>query len=211
MKKTTKKKSAKPRLVRDYNNTKRRQKSELNKQKIIQMYVDMLVKANGEEVPLQMLAKKSKISLRTLFRFFGDKKSLNQEIENYTTKYFSDVAESVRTMSFADYAAYTYRIFDKYEKLLIAYLLTNFGQKSRQIFRMKFYTLLLEKIETELNLGPQGSLSKEQQMKLKMLVVMVNSRLWKDMRDSFGHSGEEMADAVHWAIKTLLEDIAKNK
>ena len=71
MKKATKKKSVK--TVRDYNNTKRREKAEINKQKIIQLYVEMLVKANGDDVPLQLLAKKSKISLRTLFRFFGRK------------------------------------------------------------------------------------------------------------------------------------------
>ncbi|MBY0451519.1 MAG: TetR/AcrR family transcriptional regulator [Bdellovibrionaceae bacterium] len=208
MKKTTKKKTAKP--VRDYNNTKRREKAELNKQKIIQLYVDMLVKANGDDVPLQLLAKKSKISLRTLFRFFGDKESLNQEIENFTTVYFSTIEERLQSMSFAEYAEFTYKVFDQYEKLFIAYLLTSFGQKSREVFRIKFYGLLLEKIQKELSLPPVNSLQRDYQMRMKVIVTLLNARLWKDMRDSFDHSGAEMAASIRWLVETLLADLKKN-
>ncbi len=208
MKKTNKKKSVK--TVRDYNNTKRREKAEINKQKIIQLYVDMLVKANGDDVPLQLLAKKSKISLRTLFRFFGDKDSLNQEIENFTTVYFSQIEERMQSMKFAEYAEFTYKIFDQYEKLFIAYLLTNFGQKSREVFRIKFYGLLLEKIQKELLLPPINSLQRDYQMRMKLIVTLLNARIWKDMRDSFDHSGAEMAASIRWLIETLLSDLKKN-
>jgi AcrR family transcriptional regulator len=208
MKKTVKKKSIKP--VRDYNNAKRREKAEINKQKIIQLYVDMLVKANGDDVPLQLLAKKSKISLRTLFRFFGDKDSLNQEIENFTTAYFSTIEERLQTMSFAEYAEFTYKVFDQYEKLFIAYLLTSFGQKSREVFRIKFYGLLLGKLQKELSLPAISSLQREYQMRMKVIVTLLNARLWKDMRDSFDHSGAEMAASIRWLIETLLADLKKN-
>lgn len=208
MKKTVKKKSAK--TVRDYNNTKRREKAELNKQKIIQLYVDMLVKANGDDVPLQLLAKKSKISLRTLFRFFGDKESLNKEIENFTTTYFSAIEERLQSMSFAEYAEYTYKVFDQYEKLFIAYLLTSFGQKSREVFRVKFYNLLLEKIQKELSLPSVNTLPRDVQMRMKLIVTLLNARIWKDMRDSFDHSGAEMAASVRWLIETLLADLKKH-
>ncbi len=196
--------------VRDYNNTKRREKVDLNKQKIIQLYVEMLVKAAGEDVPLQMLAKKSKISLRTLFRFFGDKDSLNQEIENYMTQHFQTIGVRMQSMSFADYAAFTYQVFDEYEKLFIAYLATNFGQKSRQILRQKFYQLLMQKIEQELSLGSLGSMNSAQQMKLKIIIALINSQIWKDLRDSFQHTGAEMADAVKWAVQALLDDFKRS-
>lgn len=209
MDKVTKLKKTKTRVtkkVRDYNNSKRREKVDMNKQKIIQLYVDLLVQANGEDIPLQALAKKSKISLRTLFRFFGDKESLNQEIENYMTHYFESAQQNMQAMSFAAYAEFAYQVFDQYEKMFLAYLLTNFGQRSRQIFRQKLYEMLVKKIQHELSLG---TASVEQQKKMRLIVVLINSQIWKDMRDSFGVSGTEMSATIRWAVETLIADLKK--
>ena len=202
-------KSKKPKIskkpTREYNNSSRAEKSLLNRQKIIELYVNLLLENNGQDVPLQVLAKKSKISMRTLFRFFGDKESLNSEIEAYIGQYLSSVSENLEKMNTADYAAYSYEVFDRYEKLFKVYLLTDFGQKSRLLFRRKFTDMLVKKIELELKLNPGSA----DLMKIHFVASLINAHLWKDVKDSFGISGQSIAATVKWAVQNLLNDIKK--
>ncbi|MBY0553606.1 TetR/AcrR family transcriptional regulator [bacterium] len=197
----------KPKKARDYNNDKRSEKSNLNRQKIIELYVNLLVEANGQDVPLQMLAKKSKTSMRTLFRFFGDKESLNNEIDNYLGQYLSSVSDNLNKMKFEEYSEYSFKVFDQYEKLFKAYLYTNFGQKSRLLFRKKFNDLLVQKVSHEIGINPNP----EELMKIYFVVSLVNANIWKDIKDSFEVSGTDISATIRWATETLLSNIKSQK
>jgi AcrR family transcriptional regulator len=186
---------------RGYNNSKRSEKSLMHRQQIIELYVNLLVDGNGQDVPLQVLAKKSGISLRTLFRFFGDKETLNQEIDNYLTQYLTSASENLNKMNFANYAEYSFTVFEQYERLFKAYLYTDFGQKSRALFRKKFNSLLLEKIKNE-----EQKDSSERHLQELLIVSLINAHLWKDIKDSFGVSGTQMAPTIRWAVETLLQN-----
>ncbi len=204
MTKSKKAKTAKPKKSpRDYDNASRAEKSLLSRQKIIELYVNLLIENNGQDVPLQVLAKKSKISMRTLFRFFGDKDSLNLEIENYLGKYLSSVSENLEKMATADYAEYSFKVFDQYEKLFKVYLVTDFGQKSRLVFRKRFNEMLVKKIQAELQIDP----SPEELLKIHFVVSLINAQIWKDVKDSFGLSGGSIAATVKWAVQILLKEI----
>lgn len=197
----------KPKKARDYNNDKRSEKSNLNRQKIIELYVNLLVEANGQDVPLQMLAKKSKTSMRTLFRFFGDKESLNNEIDNYLGQYLNSVSDNLNKMKFDEYSEYSYKVFDQYEKLFKAYLYTNFGQKSRLLFRKKFNDMLVQKVSHEMGIEPNPS----ELMKIYFVVSLVNANIWKDIKDSFEVSGTDISSTIRWATETLLNNIKSQK
>ena len=197
------KKAKKP--AREYNNSIRAEKSLLNRQKIIELYVNLLLEKNGQDVPLQVLAKKSKISLRTLFRFFGDKESLNSEIESYLGQYLTSVSENLERMNTAEYAEYAFKVFDQYERLFKVYLVTDFGQKSRLVFRRKFTEMLVQKIKAELQLQP----SSEELVKINFVASLINAHIWKDVKDSFGLSGQEIAGTVKWAVQNLLKELKK--
>lgn len=199
--KKNKKTSSKKNTTREYNNAKRSEKSLLHRQQIIELYVNLLVEGGGQDVPLQVLAKKSKTSLRTLFRFFGDKETLNQEIDNYLTQYLASASANLEKMDLADYAEYSYRVFDEYERLFKAYLYTDFGQKSRALFRKKFNSLLLEKIKDQAL--PDNAARSLQNL---LIVSLINAHLWKDIKDSFAVSGTELAPTVRWAVETLLRN-----
>ena len=204
--KARKKTKASAKKNRSYDNRNRSEKSNLSRQKIIELYVNLLVEANGQDVPLQVLAKKSKISIRTLFRFFGDKESLNAEIDNYLAQYFLSVSENLTKMNFAEYAAYSYKVFDQYEKLFKAYLFTDFGQTSRRLFRRRFTDMMVQKLATELGAGGADA----DLRKVQLLASMINAHLWKDFKDSFEASGEEMSGTVAWAVETLLKSLKRD-
>lgn len=191
--------------ARVYDNSARSQKSNLNRRKIIELYVNLLVDGGGQDVPLQVLAKKSKTSMRTLFRFFGDKNSLNQEIGDYLGHYLPSVHENLAKMSFEEYAGYSYRVFDEYEKLFKAYLYTGFGQKSRAVFRETFIDLLIKKVREELGTDPRP----EHMLRIYFMVNLINAHIWNDLKEGFGVSGEQIADTVRWAMHTLMREIRR--
>jgi AcrR family transcriptional regulator len=211
-------KSEKPKVrsvkkrTRKYDNTVREKKSDLNRQKIIESYVDLLVASNGHEVTLQTLAKKTKISLRTLFRFFGDKERLNEEIELYLTRYLSSISNELDRLSVADYAEFSYQVFDRYEKLVKAYLYTNLGQLSRRVLRKKFYDLLGKKIVSEVlyhrgRSAGAGEVTPEDMVKIRFTANLISAQIWSDLKEGYKLNGKTVAPAARWAIHTLLKDL----
>ncbi len=195
----------KQKLPRKYDNSSRENKSNTNRQIIIENYIELLVTRRGQEISLEELAQKSNLSSRTLFRFFGDKKTLTVEIENYIAQYLSAASTNLEKMSFDDFAAYVFELFDKNENLILAYLYTNFGQNSRVLFRKRFLSLLVEKFKSQY--GP--IVSPEDTRKMLFVVSLLNANLWSDLRDGFELSGKDMAQTIRWAIQSLTKDLKK--
>ncbi len=191
---------------RKYDNSSRENKSNTNRQKIIENYIELLVTRRGQEISLEELAQKSNLSSRTLFRFFGDKKTLSIEIENYIAQYLSAASTNLEKMSFEDFTAYIFELFDKNENLILAYLYTNFGQNSRVLFRKRFLNLVIEKFKNQYGLSD----SVEETRKMYFIVSLLNANLWSDLRDGFELSGRDMAQTMKWAIQSLTKNLKKN-
>lgn len=204
MKRTKTTKTAKKiKKLRKYDNSSRAEKSNNNRQKIIENYVDLLVEKRGEEISLEQLAERAGLSTRTLFRFFGDKKSLTRELETYLEMYVTRVAGNLQIMTVEDFAEFSFQVFDKYESLILAYLYTNFGQQSRVLFRRKFNALLMEKIKAQVPV----SANKEEQHKVNLIVTLINANLWSDLRTVYGETGAEMGKSMKWAVSILLKNL----
>lgn len=197
--KTTKK----TKKVRKYDNSSRVEKSNNNRQKIIENYVDLLVEKHGEEISLEELAERAGLSTRTLFRFFGDKKSLTQELEIYLETYVTRVAGNLQIMTVEDFAEFAFQVFDQYESLILAYLYTNFGQQSRVLFRKKFNALLMEKIKAQVPLTN----NKEEMHRVHLIISMISASLWSDLRNVYNQTGAEMGKSMKWAVNTLLKNL----
>lgn len=196
----TAKKIKKP---RKYDNSARTEKSNNNRQKIIENYVALLVEKRGEEISLEELAVRADLSTRTLFRFFGDKKSLTRELEAYLETYVTQVAGNLQVMTVEDFADFSFQLFDQYESLILAYLYTNFGQQSRVLFRRKFNALVMEKIRAQIPL----TASKEEQQRVHLVITLINANLWSDLRNVYGETGAEMGKTMKWATSTLLNNL----
>lgn len=197
------KKTKKP---RQYNNSSRVEKSKNNRQKIIENYVALLVEKRGEEISLDELAERADLSTRTLFRFFGDKKSITRELEIYLEQYITRATQNLQIMSVEDFAKFSFEVFDKYENLILAYLYTNFGQTSRVLFRRKFNAVILEKLKSQMQAATTVQ-SEENLRKMYFIISLINANLWSDLRDAYGESGKNMSDTVKWAVNTLMKNI----
>ena len=205
MKKTKAKRKKTVKSTRGYNNSSRHEKQLLDKQEIITTYIDMLVKSNGKEVSLQELAKKSNKSLRTLFRFFGDKNSLNKELEQYLLQYLNDTIMNSQKMPFVDFAVFSFLTLEKYENLVKAYLNTSFGLQARKIFRQRYNDLIEKKLKEELK--EKYDLKTIEPTRIKFITSIINASIWQDLKEIQKFNSKQVEESVRWAIQSLINDL----
>lgn len=189
--------------TRTYNNTARAAKSEQTEKNIIETLVALLVERRGGEIAMDEIAKRTGISERTIFRFFKDKKTLHQAMDGYLFSYLQASAEQMQAMDFIGFARNAYLLFDRHEALTMAYLISPFGQEARILFRKKLNQAMIEKISKERGL----EMTPERFKRLALLTSLVNAKIWYDIKSDYGMSGEDMGEAVEWALKTLLEKV----
>lgn len=188
---------------RGYDNALRRRKSQENQKLIIQTLIELLVEKNGGEVTFEAIAKRAKISERTIYRFFKDKAALHREMENYIASFLNEGYERLPELDIPTFGKYAFTVFDKHHALTIAYLLSPFGFEARREFRKRLSQGLSDKIKADY--PHTASAGKEH--RLAFITALISARLWHDLHVDFGYSGEEMGETVSWAISTLLNHV----
>lgn len=186
---------------RGYDNALRRKKSEENQKLIIDTLVHLLVEKKGGEVTFEAIAKRAKISERTIYRFFKDKAALHQEMGRYISAFLTEGYSRVDELHAPDFGTFAFTLFDKYEPLVDAYLYSRFGYDARRAFRKRLNEAIIKNIHDK---KPHTS-HPEKAKRLAFVASLISAQLWHDIRVDFGYSGEEMGDTVAWAISTLLE------
>ncbi len=188
---------------RVYNNETRLQKSEQSQKKIMQAVVEFLVERRGGEVNMAEVSKRSKISVRTIFRFFKDKQAMNEATDRYLQSFLKAGMDTLQELNIEGFAKHTFELFEKHEDLVMAYLFSPFGQQARDIFRKKVKQVMIQKIMIDSKLN----LSASQAARLQLIVSLVNARLWHEIKQDSKLTSSEIGEAASWAIKTLLKNL----
>ncbi len=191
---------------RKYNNSSRAEKSTQTQKAIIEALIELLVERRGGDVQLQDVAKRIGITQRTIFRFFKDKKTLHEAMDTYLLGYLQSSTEQMETLSFIGFAKNAFKLFDHHESLTMAYVLSPFGQEARALLRKKLTHLMIARIaaEKKINMNPQIL------KRLALVTCLVNAKIWYDLREDFGFNGEEMGEAVDWALQKLIHSCEEN-
>lgn len=202
-KKSQNKTNARKAKKRVYDNSSRLEKSKQTEKNIIEALVALLVERRGGDVSMSEIAAKTGITERTIFRFFSDKKTLHQAMDNYLLSYLQASAHQMQDLNFVGFAKNTFAIFDRHEALTMAYLFSPFGQEARALFRKKLNHAMIAKIVKERNL----EMSDDRLRRLALVTSLVNAKIWFDIKQDYGFSGEEMASSMEWAVNTLLDKV----
>jgi AcrR family transcriptional regulator len=188
-----------------YDNKARASAADENRTAIILALVDLLVENNGANVEVAQIAKRSKISQRTIFRFFKDKPAMHQAVNDYIASYLKDADEHLKTKSVTEFAKFMFSNFETAPKLTTAYVVSSFGQEARALIRKRLNQALLTRLLSDTKLKP----TREKKAKLDFLVSLINARVWFEMRTDFGHSGAVTGEVVSWAMEVLIRDLGK--
>lgn len=187
---------------RKYNNSLRAERSNKTQKSIIEALVHLLVERRGGDVQLAEVARRTGIAQRTIFRFFKDKKSLHEAMDQYLMSYLQSSGEQMQSLNFVGFAKNAFLLFDKHESLTTAYVLSTFGQEARALFRKKLTQAMIAHVAQEKKI----EITELRLKRLALITSLVNAKIWFDIRSDFGFSGLEMSEAVEWAMTTLLEN-----
>lgn len=185
---------------RVYNNSSRKSKSAETQQKIIQTLVTMLAERKGADVQFSEIAARLKITERTIFRFFKDKKTLHQAMDSYLMSYLMAGSEKLQNTDFATFGKNIFKLFDDNQKLSTAYVLSSFGNEARTRFRKKLTEAMISQILKQRNI----ELTPKRAKRLAVVVSLVSAKIWYDIKIDFGYSGAEIGDSIEWALETLI-------
>lgn len=188
---------------RNYNNSSRSIKSDETQKSIIETYVKMLASRKGAEVHIDELAKKAKVSERTVFRFFRDKEALHKATDQYIQQFIKASLEQINKDDFVGFAKNSFLLFEKHHDLMLAYMFSPYGMHARSIFRKQLNKILISHLVKQKKL----KINKSLETKLAVIVSMINVKLWYDIKTDFNHTSKEISEAVGWALKTLIRNI----
>lgn len=188
----------KKKTARPYDNTLRAQQSQRTQQMILEAMVALLVERRGGDVQIQEIAKKSGVSERSIFRLFKDRQAMLGAIDSYVTNFIQVGVARLQDKGTVEFAKELFTLFDKNENMVMAYLYSPFGRQARGVLRRKLNKLIMEKL-----LDGAPAPSPHDLPKYALITSMINARLWDDLRTDFNLNGEEIGEAVGWAIRIL--------
>ena len=206
MKSATRRKTpSKKQTARVYNNRARSDASAKNREAIILALVDLLAENSGGDVGIAEIAKRSKISQRTLFRFFKDKSALIEATRDYVGRYLIDANKHLQDLDLPSFSKLIFGEFDREPKLTMAYVLSPFGQTARTLMRKSLNKTLIARFVKDYGV----KVSAKNERKISFIVSLLNARVWYEMKTDFGMTGAESGEILTWAINTLARDLQR--
>lgn len=168
---------------------------------IIETLVEFLVERKGGVVTFEEIAERSGISVRSIYRLFSDKESLHRAMDEYLLSYLAAGDQNLAELDVPGFGRKAFSLFEKHDKLMMAYLYSPFGQEMRMLFRKKLNTAMTAKIlaKKKIDLNP------ENRHRLALIVSLVNAKIWHDIKVDTGFTGDEMGPALQWALTALID------
>lgn len=166
--------------------------------------VQLLVEKRGREITFSEIAKKTGLAERSIYRFFKDKEALYKETDQYVSTHLAEAIHPIKGMSILGFGRNSYAVLDRNEPLAIAYVYSQFGEEARRVFRKSLNGFVIEKIKQEKQIQIVNS---DMLKKMALIASLVNAKIWHDIKSDFGFTGEEMGDAVEWALKVLIDHL----
>jgi AcrR family transcriptional regulator len=178
--------------------------AELTRDLILRTVVERLEEGAHVDITVPEIARRSGISLRTIYRYFPSRAEL-----------MAGVAELVREDLQPTFAQHVdelpelweqiVRRFEQHPNLARALALSQTGQEVNSPIRRQ----RLEHIQQVLE-EVTGNLSKAEARQAHAVVVYLSNVLtWVTMRDELGLETPDIGAAVSWALRTLIDDLRR--
>ncbi|HVW57865.1 MAG TPA: TetR/AcrR family transcriptional regulator [Rhizobiaceae bacterium] len=179
----------------------------MTRDRIVSAFVELLEQDDLEQISMAMLAKHANVAERTIFRHFPNRADLISAAGEWiSTKVFRLVAFDT-----PDGLAKGFRdaceMFDKNPKLAHAIAITRLGRSARSGFRRRF----IESSRKALAPITVGLKPEEKRRAEAVITFLDNVLAWHSMREEFGMSGRDVADAIEWALDALFDDLRRRQ
>ena len=183
----------------------RAQHAMATRERILAAVAELLELGDAEEITMPAVAEASGVSLRTIYRHYPTREELLEAAgrwigdELLKHPYPQDLDEV------ADLYQEGARDFDNRPGLVRALALSQLGRHVRGYRRRERLEAIARALRTELTELPEAELRRAE----AVLAYLHNMLAYTTLREENGLSGEEIGEAVGWAIRTLIADLRK--
>jgi len=177
--------------------------AEMTRQRIVAAFVETLEDEEADDISMAAVAKRAKVAERTIYRHFKTRAELfaaaGEWIENNVFSYIPFTSPD----ELPDIYRELCKRFDQHPHLARAIAMTRAGRKVRAGFRRN----LIAQHRKAMAPLVQHLPPKEVRQAEALASYLNNVLAWNAMREDFGMSSTEIADAIEWALTTLLKDV----
>jgi AcrR family transcriptional regulator len=177
----------------------------MTRQRIVAAFVETLEDEAADDVSMAAVAKRAEVAERTIYRHFKTRAELmaaaGEWIEDNVFSYIPFAAPDELPGIFRELC----KRYDRHPHLARAIALTRTGRNLRAGFRRRLIAQHREAMAPLVR-----HLKPKQARQAEALAAYLNNVLaWNLMREDFGMSSSEIADAIDWALTTLLKDVRR--
>src|SRR3984893_1959758 len=193
--------------VKRHNSELRDEYAALIRRRIVAAFVESLADEAADDVSMAAIAKRANVAERTIYRHFKTRSELLSEggewIEAHVVGYVPFTSPDELPGIFRKLC----KSFDRHPHLARAIALTRVGRTVRAGFRRR----LIEHHHE--GMSPLGRHLKPKEVRqAEALTAYLNNVLaWSALREDFGMSSTEIADAIDWALTTLLKAVRRRE
>ena len=183
----------------------REQHAMATRERILGAVADLLERGAAEELTIPAVAEVSGVSLRTIYRYYPTREQLLEAAgrwigdELLKHPYPRDLDEV------ADLYEEGARDFDARPGLVRALAFSQLGQRVRGYRRRERLEAISRMVRSELTELSETELRRAE----AVLAYLHNMLAYTTLREENGLSGEEIGEAIGWAIRTLIADLRK--
>lgn len=183
----------------------REQHAEATRVRILSAVADLLEREQPAEMTMPAVAAASGVSLRTVYRYYPTRERLLEAAarwigeELFRHRYPRDLDETAN--SFRQDCV----DFDERPGLVRAMALSQLGRDIRTYRRRGRVEAIRGALRDELSDLPDDELRRAE----AVLAYLHNMLAYTTLREESGLSGEEIGEAVGWAIGTLVDDLRR--
>src|SRR5919206_281281 len=183
----------------------REQHAEATRERILSAVAELVERGEAEELTVPGVAAASGVSLRTVYRYFPTRERLleaagrwigDELLRHPYPETLDEVAELFRVGC---------RDFDERPELVRALALSQLGQSVRGYRRRERLDAIRAALRDEVGELPEEELRRAE----AVLAYLHNMLAYTALREESGLSGDEIGEALAWAMRTLVDDLRR--
>ncbi|MBR0689024.1 TetR family transcriptional regulator [Bradyrhizobium manausense] len=177
--------------------------AEMTRQRIVAAFVEALEDEAVDDISMAAVAKRAKVAERTIYRHFKTRAELfaaaGEWIEDNVFSYIPFTSPDELPEIFRKLC----KRFDRHPHLARAIAMTRAGRRVRAGFRRH----LIDQHRKAMAPLVRHLPAKDVRQAEALASYLNNVLAWNAMREDFGMTSSEIADAIEWALTTLLKDV----
>jgi AcrR family transcriptional regulator len=190
--------------TRPYHSPVRAAQKAATRQRILDVLSDHMAAGTFDSVSMDAIAQAAGVSPATLYRHFPSRDALLDAIADEALfQRVGDVPYPQAPHEIAPIMRLSFEAFDTDREFIRAYFSTELGRTARTRGRRR----RVEAMQEALRPITEGLEASRRRGAEAVIAYLASIQAWITMGDEFGLSGEQVGEAVTWAIDTLLADL----